>query len=122
MTSARWYEKPAKPDEAFGRAVHMAMFDRRVTQASMAKRTGIEQSLLSKKLHGVRPWSLGDMILVADALQLDLRDILGEMWRGPGSPTAKAADPTRPKFSPKIATISARPELSDPMRGHLLAV
>ena len=85
-TATNLSDKPADPDEAFGRAVHMAMYDQRVTGRQLSQRTGIEQSLLSKKLRGKRPWSLGDTIAVADSLHVDLRDLLTSMWGDKGTP------------------------------------
>lgn len=90
MTTAR--ESVPTADEAFGLVVHEAMFRTRVSQVKMASTLSVHQSTLSKKLHGERPWSLEDMISVADALRVDLRDLLSEMWRDkPGGEQSNAA-------------------------------
>ena len=71
------------PDAAFGRAVKMVMFSRGTTQRRLARHLGIREAGLSMKLHGKRPWSLAEMIEVADWLDVDLRDLLGVMWNNP---------------------------------------
>jgi transcriptional regulator with XRE-family HTH domain len=102
MTTARGIEQPAKPspDEAFGRTVHMVMFDKRVTQSQLAQQIGVDQSTLSKKLRGKRSWTLDEMISVADALRVDARDLLSSMWSDPGTPqAAERGDLTNPYLS-----------------------
>ena len=79
--------KPA-PDLAFGRAVHMAMYRKGITQKRLAEHLGCHQTALSKKLHGQRPWTLAELITVADFLREDARDLLVAMWGEPGEPTA----------------------------------
>lgn len=74
-------------DEAFGRAVKMVMFQRRITNRRLALTLGIHESALGKKLHGERPWTLTEMIATADWLRVDLRDLLGQMWTGPSPAT-----------------------------------
>lgn len=88
MTTA--HESVPTADEAFGLVVHEAMFRQRISQTKLAAALGITQSALSKKLHGSRPWTLADMIDIADALRLDLRDLLANMWRD-GTPISQAA-------------------------------
>ena len=80
------------PDAAFGRAVKMVMFS---------------EAGLSMKLHGKRPWSLAEMIEVADWLDVDLRDLLGVMWNNPAPARrnpdehAEGLQPTRRKVDGK---------------------
>jgi transcriptional regulator with XRE-family HTH domain len=81
----------------------MAMFDKRMTQARLGAAAGIEQSLLSKKLRGLRPWTLAEMISVADALRVDARDLLSSMWGDPGTPqAAERGDLTNPYLSDNV--------------------
>ena len=96
-------------DAAFGRAVHMVMYDKRMTQAKVATALGIHQTALSKKLRGERPWSLSEMVAVADLLRVDLRDLLGHMWTSPGTPASgpRVAAPTNPCLSVVRPTIEA---------------
>jgi transcriptional regulator with XRE-family HTH domain len=84
MTTANDLPSPTA-DEAFGLVVHEAMFAQRVSQTKLAAALSVHQTTLSKKLHGERPWTLADAIAIADALRLDLRDLLGRMWRDPGT-------------------------------------
>lgn len=76
------------PDEALGRAFEQARWDRRISQTHMANKMGIDQSTLSRKLHGERPWTFAEMLAAADALLMDLRELLGGMW----GPTFGAAE------------------------------
>jgi len=102
-------------DEAFGLVIHEAMFRRRISQTKMAAALGIHQTALGKKLHGERPWTLEDAIRVADALRLDLRDLLASMWRddGPGqsgqswAPRDSNPQPTDYKVEPSVVDLSA---------------
>lgn len=65
-------------DVAVGRRVHMLMWDQKLSQTALAKRLGIAQTTLSKKLHGERGWSLEDLQSVASALQVSMAYLLGE--------------------------------------------
>lgn len=68
------------PDEALGRVIHMAMWERRVSQSALAPKLGMDQSTLSKKLRGLRPWEFSEFIAAADELHIDARDLLSGMW------------------------------------------
>ncbi len=85
MTTATSRPRGLTPDQAFGRAVNTVMFGAKLTQTRLAKQLGMHQTALSKKLHGERPWTLAEMIQVADILGVDLRELLGTMWNGPGT-------------------------------------
>jgi len=104
-------------DEAFGRVIHMAMFDRRISQTKLAASLGISQSTLSKRLRGERPWSLTDTIQVADALRMDLRDLLGDMWGDPGTPSTGLI--THPYPALCVAEFDGTKVITDPLRPHL---
>jgi BetR domain len=73
-------EQRPDADVALGRVIHQAMWDQRITQTRLAVLLGIDQSTLSKKLRGERPWSVRELIDVADALHMDARDLLARMW------------------------------------------
>lgn len=75
-------------DQAFGRTVHQQMWDRKISQRAMAPAIGLDQSTLSKKLRGIRPWTFAEMLKVADYMQMDARDLLTAMW-GPDVPPNK---------------------------------
>jgi transcriptional regulator with XRE-family HTH domain len=72
-------------DVALGRTIHQAMWDQRITQTRLAVALGIDQTTLSKKLRGTRPWTVRELIDVADALHIDARELLARMW-GPDNP------------------------------------
>jgi transcriptional regulator with XRE-family HTH domain len=113
---AQQHGEPA--DEAFGRAVKMVMFSKRVTGRRLAAQLGMHESGLSKKLYGERPWMLSEQIAVADILGVDLRDLLGAMWTTPGAPAGQneGGQPTRQKVARKTSApdlakvIPIRPE------------
>lgn len=73
-------------DTALGLAIHTAMFRQRYTQTRLARELGIDQSALSKKLHGSRPWTFAEFIGCADRLRIDARELLSEMWGPNGYP------------------------------------
>lgn len=72
-------------DAAVGRRVHMLMWDHHVSQTTLAAELGIEQSGLSKKLRGKRPWSLTEVITVARELGTTVAYLVGEAG-DPGEP------------------------------------
>jgi transcriptional regulator with XRE-family HTH domain len=100
------YGAPAA-DEALGRAIHHAMWDRRVTQLALARELGIQQSTLSKKLRGERPWSVDELIKVADALHMDARDLLTNMWGPPKAPVAQRIElpPSKRESATSLACV-----------------
>lgn len=65
-------------DAAVGRRVHMLMWDRQVKQAELAMQLGIQQSALSKKLRGHRPWSLDELLTAARWLDTTAAYLIGE--------------------------------------------
>lgn len=65
-------------DAEVGRRVHMLMWDRGLTQSAFGERVGIDQSALAKKLRGSRGWSLGEVVTVAQALNVSVAYLFGE--------------------------------------------
>jgi transcriptional regulator with XRE-family HTH domain len=59
-----------------GARIHQMMFRKRVSQTKFAPSVGMSQSLLSKKLRGVVPWSVVELLLVANALGVDPGELL----------------------------------------------
>ena len=82
-------------DTALGRVLHQAMWDQRVTQIRLAAELGIDQSALSKKLRGLRPWTFAEFIACADFLGVDARKLLTDMWGPDGRP-----GPSDPALTP----------------------
>jgi len=63
-------------DELVGERVHQAMWRRRTQQIDLAPVVGIDQSTLSRKIRGKRPWSVAEVYRVAAALGVDPADLL----------------------------------------------
>ncbi|HZC50886.1 MAG TPA: hypothetical protein VE441_00100, partial [Mycobacterium sp.] len=102
------------PDSAFGRVVHMAMFDHRMTTRRLAREMEMHETYLSKKILGQRPWTLAEMIRVANILQLDLRDMLAGMW--PTAPPPQVSDAGTFTEMSREGVISIRRGRSDSTR------
>ena len=77
--SAQTAQVDHEADTAVGRRVHMLMWDRQLKQTELAPRLGIEQSALSKKLRGIRPWSLDEVVAVARELRTSVAYLIGEV-------------------------------------------
>jgi len=106
-------------DQAFGRAVHQAMWDRHITQKVMAPAIGLDQSTLSKKLRGIRPWSFKELLDVADFLKMDARDLLASMW-GPGDgPNPIGGKSTVGKLAPNLKVVRGEADTTSRRTGHL---
>jgi len=90
-------------DEALGRILHLTMWDHGIKQTELAPKLGMDQSTLSKKLRGVRPWTFAEFLAVADILGVDALDILTNLWGGPGqtpSGVVPVPQPVKPQASP----------------------
>ena len=68
-----------RADAEVGRHVHMLMWDRQVKQAELATRLGIQQSALSKKLRGHRPWSVDELLTTSRFLNTTVAYLVGEI-------------------------------------------
>jgi DNA-binding Xre family transcriptional regulator len=64
------------------------MFRKRVSQTKLGPSVGMSQSLLSKKLRGVVPWSVVELLLVANALEVDPGELLPKVDPKPAAETA----------------------------------
>lgn len=63
-------------DQAIGITVNQVMFQNSVTRSELARRIGLSQPSVSMKLRGQVGWSLEDVLLIADALGVDPRDLI----------------------------------------------
>ena len=63
-------------DEAVGIAVNNLMFQRRVTRKQLGEALGITGPNAGRKLRGEIGWSLNDLFIASELLQIELRDIL----------------------------------------------
>ena len=68
----------ANMDAVIGRRVHQLMWDRKITQTALAKKIGVHQTALSKKLRGERGWSADELMLVASGLHITVGVLFGE--------------------------------------------
>ncbi|MBN9209317.1 MAG: helix-turn-helix transcriptional regulator [Microbacterium ginsengisoli] len=80
MSQGSFVSLPAREslDVTVGRRVHMIMWERRITQTALGRMVGIDQSSLGKRLRGERGWSLDDLRVVAEALNVSKAYLLGE--------------------------------------------
>ncbi len=68
--------QPMNADRYVGRAVRIELMDREITQRQLAAATGIEESRLSRLLHGKLAWTLDDLLVVAGALAVETGSLL----------------------------------------------
>ncbi|MFJ3392035.1 helix-turn-helix domain-containing protein [Leifsonia aquatica] len=55
------------------------MWDRKITQATLAPQIGMDQSSLAKRLRGQRGWSLDQVVSAAGALNTTVAYLFGEV-------------------------------------------
>jgi transcriptional regulator with XRE-family HTH domain len=75
-----------------GELIHHAMWRQRMTQAQVAEALGITQPALSKKIRGSRPWSVDELLRVAEVLGVPVESLLPTNRPNPG-PGRRSADP-----------------------------
>lgn len=59
-------------DAEVGQAIHLVMWKRGIPQTRLAKRLGVSQGTLSRKLRGESPWALDELYTCAGALGMDV--------------------------------------------------
>lgn len=100
---------PANHDARVGERVMMLMFRARITQTALAKRVGMTQAGLSKKIHGDRKWSLDDLYVTASALGVSIHDLLDDAT----APTPATMNPQELDYKAAVLapviTLHARP-------------
>lgn len=64
-------------DEAIGRRVHALMWERRVTNRSMAPSLGMDESGLGRRLRGERGWSAEQVWSAATFLNVPIATLYG---------------------------------------------
>ena len=62
-------------DRVIGATVHALMWRQRVTQRDIAGHLGIQQSAMSRKLRGTRPWLAAEVVAVAEVLGVPLAEL-----------------------------------------------
>lgn len=65
-------------DAELGRRINARMWDAKVTQMALAPRLGLDQSSLSKKMRGDRPWYWREVVIVAEVLGVTVGELAGE--------------------------------------------
>ena len=63
-------------DAYIGRQVHLLMWDRHLTNRATAAQLGISESALSRKVRGGRPWTVDEVLDIAEALNVPLERLL----------------------------------------------
>jgi transcriptional regulator with XRE-family HTH domain len=63
-------------DVEIGARVHTVMWRAKVSQVSLAKRLGMTQTAISRKVRGDRPWFASELLEVASALNVPIADLL----------------------------------------------
>lgn len=65
-------------DAYVGRRVFHLMWDRKMTQTTIATALGVQQPALSKKLRGERGWGIDELVTVASELSTTVAYLVGE--------------------------------------------
>jgi len=63
-------------DAVVGRNVHVLMWRAGMPQRTLAVALDLDQSALSKKLHGRRTWTVDELLATALVLQVDVAELL----------------------------------------------
>lgn len=65
-------------DAQIGRRIFHLMWDRKITQTEMGRVLGVQQTALSKKLRGDRPWYTSELHSAAAMLGVTVGHLFGE--------------------------------------------
>lgn len=81
-------------DQHIGRTVHGILWERRITQRRLAAELGLDETMVSKMLRGVRSWSIAELLRTAAFLELPVTDLLpsGAWTADPIQATARYPD------------------------------
>lgn len=89
-------------NRAIGERVRLVMWRKKVTQTALAAQLGMSQPGLGKKIHGERAWSVEDLLQVAEALGVQVGDLLPE--GPPPSPEGHPPPPVSSGCSSRVET------------------
>lgn len=91
------YEPPeTDPDFVIGERIAFGMRRRKISQGQMAMWLGVDQSVLSKKLRGLRRWYFTEVATAAVRLDMHIAELVGgEAPEGWTKPYAIEARPER---------------------------
>ena len=65
-------------DALIGQRVHHVLWRRKIQQRELAEALGITQSTLSRRLRGESAWFAGDLVALADRLDVSVGWLFGE--------------------------------------------
>lgn len=64
----------------FNENLKLLLLEKNVKQADLCRMTGIQTSLMSEYINGRKSPTIGNAILIADALNISLDDLVGRKW------------------------------------------
>ena len=70
------HEDRPEPLQALNERINQLMFRTHTTQRSLAKALGISPSAVSHKLRGRAAWTIGDLMVVCDAIGVPMASLL----------------------------------------------
>ena len=90
----------------FNENLKLLLLEKNMKQADLCRMTGIQTSLMSEYINGRKSPTIGNAILIADALNISLDDLVGRKWntcrdqKKPGEYTDELSE-TLNKFTEK---------------------
>ena len=64
----------------FNENLKLLLLEKNMKQADLCRMTGIQTSLMSEYINGRKSPTIGNAILIADALNISLDDLVGRKW------------------------------------------
>ena len=64
----------------FNENLKLLLLEKSMKQADLCRMTGIQTSLMSEYINGRKSPTIGNAILIADALNISLDDLVGRKW------------------------------------------
>ena len=64
----------------FNENLKLLLLEKNMKQADLCRMTGIQTSLMSENINGRKSPTIGNAILIADALNISLDDLVGRKW------------------------------------------
>ena len=64
----------------FNENLKLLLLEKNMKQADLRRMTGIQTSLMSEYINGRKSPTIGNAILIADALNISLDDLVGRKW------------------------------------------
>lgn len=65
-------------DQVVGERIAMMMFRKKIKQTALGAQVGMNQTQLSRKLHGTRPWYGHELASIAAVLNVSVGELFGE--------------------------------------------